>query len=50
MEAAVTDHVTSNGAAITQFIGVGGYAEQVLVHENSVFGVSEELPPWEPVA
>lgn len=29
---------------LTQFIGVGGFAEQVLVHENTVVGVPEVLP------
>lgn len=36
--------LSRDGVALTQFIGVGGFAEQVLVHENSVVGISEELP------
>lgn len=42
--AGAAPRLTRDGAALTQFIGVGGFAEQVLVHENSVVGVSEELP------
>lgn len=29
---------------LTQFIGVGGFAEQVLVHENTVVGISKDVP------
>ncbi|QTG81299.1 Zn-dependent alcohol dehydrogenase [Arthrobacter crystallopoietes] len=29
---------------LTQFIGVGGFAEQVLVHENTVVSVPHDLP------
>lgn len=42
--AGAVPRLTRNGTALTQFIGVGGFAEQVLVHENSVVGISEELP------
>jgi len=35
----------SRGAkALGQFIGIGGFAEQVLVHENTVVGIPRELP------
>jgi S-(hydroxymethyl)glutathione dehydrogenase / alcohol dehydrogenase len=30
--------------ALGQFIGIGGFAEQVLVHENTVVGVPKDLP------
>jgi S-(hydroxymethyl)glutathione dehydrogenase/alcohol dehydrogenase len=36
--------LSRDGEALTQFIGVGGFAEQVLVHENSVVAVSEDIP------
>lgn len=33
-----------DGRALTQFIGVGGFAEQVLVHQNIVVPVPHEIP------
>ncbi|WP_404288003.1 zinc-binding dehydrogenase [Glutamicibacter arilaitensis] len=33
-----------DGQALTQFIGVGGFAEQVLVHENTVVKVPNSIP------
>lgn len=33
-----------DGTALTQFIGVGGFAEQVLVHQNTVVPVPREIP------
>ncbi|MCV9994255.1 Zn-dependent alcohol dehydrogenase [Paeniglutamicibacter sp. ZC-3] len=33
-----------DGRALTQFIGVGGFAEQVLVHQNTVVPVPREIP------
>lgn len=39
-----TPRLSLNGQALTQFIGVGGFAEQVLVHENTVVKVPEAIP------
>ena len=36
--------LSRDGEALTQFIGVGGFAEQVLVHENTVVSVSKDIP------
>ena len=36
--------LSRNGEALTQFIGVGGFAEQVIVHENTVVSVSSDIP------
>ena len=36
--------LSRNGEALTQFIGVGGFAERVLVHENTVVSVSKDIP------
>lgn len=33
-----------DGQALTQFIGIGGFAEQVLVHERLVVGVGKDIP------
>lgn len=33
-----------DGQRLTQFIGVGGFAEQVLVHENTVIKVPDAIP------
>lgn len=42
--AGAVPRLSRGDVALTQFIGVGGFAEQVLVHENSVVAVSEEIP------
>jgi S-(hydroxymethyl)glutathione dehydrogenase/alcohol dehydrogenase len=39
-----TPRLSAEGQSLTQFIGVGGFAEQVLVHQNIVVKVPSELP------
>lgn len=39
-----TPRLSHDGKALTQFIGVGGFAEQVLVHQNTVVPVPREIP------
>lgn len=36
--------LSMDGQSLTQFIGVGGFAEQVLVHENTLVKIPEEIP------
>lgn len=36
--------LSSEGRSLTQFIGVGGFAEQVLVHENTLVKIPHEIP------
>ena len=36
--------LSENGAAVAQGMGLGGFAQQVLVHENQLAGVPEEMP------
>lgn len=43
-DAAGTPRLSLNGQKLTQFIGVGGFAEQVLVHENTVVKVPDAIP------
>ncbi|MBL3700919.1 zinc-binding dehydrogenase [Leucobacter luti] len=36
--------LTENGAPVAQGMGLGGFAQQVLVHENQLAAVPEEMP------
>ncbi|NKX52116.1 zinc-binding dehydrogenase, partial [Arthrobacter deserti] len=36
--------ISRSGGAITQFMGVGGFAERVLVHENLAIPLPDEIP------
>lgn len=36
--------ITKKGEAITQAFGIGGFAEQVLVHENQIAKIPNEIP------
>lgn len=42
--AGAAPRLSYEGRALTQFIGVGGFAEQVLVHENTVVKVPNSIP------
>lgn len=39
-----SDRVTVGGKKATQFIGIGGFSTQVVMHENLVVPVPEEIP------
>jgi S-(hydroxymethyl)glutathione dehydrogenase/alcohol dehydrogenase len=36
--------LTQNGEPLEQFFGIGGYAEYLLLHENSLVAVDADLP------
>ncbi|AUI50970.1 zinc-binding dehydrogenase [Arthrobacter crystallopoietes] len=36
--------ISRNGEALTQFMGVGGFAERILVHENLAIPLSDAVP------
>jgi S-(hydroxymethyl)glutathione dehydrogenase / alcohol dehydrogenase len=36
--------LSRGGAAVSQFLGLGGFAEQALIHENQLVTVSKETP------
>jgi S-(hydroxymethyl)glutathione dehydrogenase/alcohol dehydrogenase len=42
--AAAPPRISMNGKPIEQFAGVGSYAEQMLLHENSVVKIDPDLP------
>ena len=36
--------LSREGAAVSQFVGLGGFAEQALIHENQLVTISKEAP------